>query len=140
MLSDGTPGHFIFQQYHSLILSHGPLVLPLVHRRQAGARWGVRVPSLINKAMIYHRVRQIHRATTVKISRPVSVGSLERVPPPPIENARRVELMIPMVSASDSMQDSGFYPDVPGRPMIPPVDYRAFERHYRHWTPPDAFT
>jgi len=137
MLSDGTPGHFIFQQYHQLILALGVLVLPLVQQRQSAGRWGVRLPSLINRAAIYHRVRPTHSRTTVKIRRPLDLQGFEHVPAP-LARGRRVEILIPIVGL-DGTTGSVRFDDISGREMIPPVDYEAFERHYRDWKPPDVF-
>jgi hypothetical protein len=133
MLSDGTPGHFIFQQYHQQILVQGTLVIPLVHLRQAAGRWGVRLPSLVNRAALYHELRQIHRSTTIKIVRPIELEGADDAPPA-VEGRQRVELMIPIADAVTETTGGVRYDDVDGREVA--VDYDGFVRHYRNWQPP----
>jgi hypothetical protein len=136
MLADGTPGHFIFQQYHQIIVYMGALTVPLIYRSQGGGRWGVRVPSLINRAAIYHQVRAIHRDTVISIRREVALAGVSA--PSALETARRIELCIPLIGM-DGNTGSVWYEDVPGREPSPQVDYVEFKKYYEKWTSPRMF-
>lgn len=127
MLDDGTPGHFIFQQHHQHILRLGALLVPLIQRMQAEARWAPRVPSLVNRAAIYHLVRPIHRGDTVMLSRALVATDVPGV------DGRHVALLVPMSLTQDERALP--FPDLPGAQY---GDYAAFADYYRTWEKPQS--
>jgi hypothetical protein len=129
MLADGTPAHFIFQQYHQIIIQSVTLLQPFVALSQHGGRWGVRLPSLANRAVIFHNESPKHCRTKLYIRRQFAAPGSDVE-----ESDLLLGVFIPVLIPEGPKSAGGYltwFEDIPDRAVD--VDYERFRHELRLW-------